>query len=245
MMLVPPPRWPKLVPPKPRVSGVVRFGTDCHWMPNSAAFSAESSTISASTYTCARRTSSLSITAFRLAKMACGAEMMTALDAASACTMPPAPPGSVGVDCGAACEPGACGVVPGGGEVSPPRIARSVCATRTASAFLRYTTWMLPAAPVGTSSCCTIACTRAMRAGLSERTIKLFVRGSGATMVRMRGSIGTAACPGAAWPSARIRFTVSASSAAPAKRSGITTGSPPPGRSIASMMRAMRLRLSA
>jgi hypothetical protein len=40
-------------------------------------------------------------------------------------------------------------------------------------------------------------------------------------------------------------LTVAAISAADALRSGMNTGSPPPGRSIASTMRSMRRRLSA
>src|SRR5499426_4247366 len=106
--------------------------------------------------------------------------MITALDAASACTIPPAAELLVEAGCGTSGGgwPGTLGRVDGGAldtgaAVSPERIARSVCATRTASAFFRYTTWILPAAPVGTSSCCTIACTRATRAGFSERTIRL------------------------------------------------------------------------
>src|SRR5262245_25861364 len=110
--------------------------------------------------------------------------MITALDAASACTMPAAAEALLEAGCGPSGGgwPGTLGRVEGdaldtGAALSPERIARSVCATRTASAFFRYTTWMLPAVPVGTSSCCTIACTRATRAGLSERTIRLLVRG--------------------------------------------------------------------
>jgi hypothetical protein len=49
MMFVPLPRAPKFVPPKARVPDELSPPNACHWMPSSAALSAETSTISAST----------------------------------------------------------------------------------------------------------------------------------------------------------------------------------------------------
>ena len=66
MMFVPDPRVPKFVPPITCVLFFVRPSSACHWMPNSAAFSAVISQTRTSTKTCARRTSSSSTTARRL-----------------------------------------------------------------------------------------------------------------------------------------------------------------------------------
>ena len=65
-MLPPLPRSLKLVPPMTRVRVELVPDSACHWMPNSAALSAEISAISASMNTCARRTSSLSMIVRRL-----------------------------------------------------------------------------------------------------------------------------------------------------------------------------------
>ena len=68
MMLVPrPPATPvlKLVPPKTDWP-LPTLRADCHCTPNSLAMPVDTSTMSASTKTCARRGSSLSITARRL-----------------------------------------------------------------------------------------------------------------------------------------------------------------------------------
>ena len=57
---------------------------------------------------------------------------------------------------------GASDAVPIGRELSPVSTARSVCATRTASAFLRYRMWTLPVFDdVGASSCSISARARA------------------------------------------------------------------------------------
>ena len=66
MMLLPLPRGWKLVPPMTRVCVELMPLSACHWMPNSAALSADTSQISASTNTCARRMSSFSMIARRL-----------------------------------------------------------------------------------------------------------------------------------------------------------------------------------
>jgi hypothetical protein len=80
-----------------------------------------------------------------------------------------------------------------GAGASPVSTARSVCATRTASAFFRYTTCRLPPAAVGLSRPCTISWMRASRAGLSARTMRLLVRPSAATLMRPRASACAAA----------------------------------------------------
>jgi len=100
----------------------------------------------------------------------------------------------------------------------------------------------LPAALVGESSIATRVRSRAMRDGLSERTTRLLERASATTLKRCEVSAPGAAACGA---SANRRFTISATSSAEACASGITTGSPPPGWSIESMILARRCRLSA
>ncbi len=69
-----PPMWPS---------------TPCHWMPNSATRLARTSTIRLSTSTCARRPSSLSITARIWRYSGGGALMMSELVLGSAWMMPP------------------------------------------------------------------------------------------------------------------------------------------------------------
>ena len=64
----------------------------CHWMPNSAAFSAETSAISDSITTCARRTSSLSTIARMFRYSGSGAVMISELVAASAWIIPESGP---------------------------------------------------------------------------------------------------------------------------------------------------------
>jgi hypothetical protein len=66
MMLVPVPRAPKFWLATPCTPSRPMPDSTCHCTPSSAARSAVSSTISASTNTCARRMSSFSITARRL-----------------------------------------------------------------------------------------------------------------------------------------------------------------------------------
>ena len=104
---------------------------------------------------------------------------------------------------------------------------------------------MFPAEPVGASSCWTMVCTSATRAGLSERTITLLVRVSAATNTRMLDSTAPPCVAVPTTPSARIRFTDCATSCAAAYRSGMTIASLMPGRSMDSMILAMRFWLSA
>ena len=169
MMLLPLSREPKLVPPKPCTFVLLSPCRTCHWMPNSARRSAATSTISASTNTCARRTSSRSMIARKLLYSGSGPMMISALLATSAWimsppgSMPPAPPvlaprNGLAADAGAAvaCWPAAGVDVPswlpiidgaaaGAGVSLPPPISdRSVCATRVASALRKYTMNMLP-----------------------------------------------------------------------------------------------------
>ena len=80
---------PKLVPPIVLRPVLPRPLRSCHWMPNSAARSALSSTIRASIWTWARRRSSMAMTFCRLLKTGSGAVMISELLATSACTMLP------------------------------------------------------------------------------------------------------------------------------------------------------------
>ena len=140
---------------------------------------------------------------------------------------------------------GAC--VSAGPETGPPlsppdSIARSVCATRAASAFLRYTMNMLPPARPGVSNCSMSCRTRARRPGLSARTSTLFERGSAMIITRCWASIGPApAAPG----SASSRFSNVTMSSADALRSGTRIGSAPGAWSSDAMIRSIRLTLSA
>jgi hypothetical protein len=85
----------------------------CHWMPNSAALSALTSAIRLSTYTWARRWSSLSITARSWRYCGSGAVMMSELVAGSAWICPPVdgwlPPASMVGPLAAGCPPRRCG----------------------------------------------------------------------------------------------------------------------------------------
>ena len=130
---------------------------------------------------------------------------------------------------------------------SPLITARRVWATLTASAFLRYTTWMLPAAP-GLSRLATSWRTALSLDGFSERTSRLLVRGSPITEMRWLASPPTPppATPAVvpATPSASRRVTVWARSRAEACCSGITRMSPW-GRSMDSTIWAMRPMFSA
>ena len=135
--------------------------------------------------------------------------------------------------------------------------ARSVAASFTASAFLRYTTWMLPVAALlpgaaGWSSRATSERTRASRAGLAARTISALLRGSGTSVVLNPVSVWPT--PGAAAPAAGVaalpvpsirRDTSGASSLASACCSGITSTSLALDTSMAATMRPRRARLSA
>lgn len=107
--------------------------------------------------------------------------------------------------------------------------ARSVVASFTASAFLRYTTWMLPeaCAAVGWSSLATSDRTSASRAGLAARTTSALLRGSAITWVRNEVSAtwpGAAASGSVPLPSIK-RATSGARSTASACLSGSTSTS--------------------
>ena len=67
----------------------------------------------------------------------------------------------------------------------PLTAARKVAASLVASAFFRYTTWMLPLGALlpGWSSLSIKARTSAKRAGLAARTIKALLRGSASKVV--------------------------------------------------------------
>jgi hypothetical protein len=242
-------------------------------MPNCAALSAATSTMSASTNTCARRTSRRSMIARRLLYSGSGPMTMSALFAVSAWMV--RPPGSVvaafdtpvkgfaadggGVGCAAPCGmpapvaaaasvfPMADGCVVDAGVSAPPDMsARSVCATRAASAFFRYTMNMLPPGRPGVSSCSIRAFTRAARAELSERSMTLLLRGS-ATMV-------TRCCTSEAWPAAAAavpasapsrRLTSGTRSSAEAYLSVTIIGSPAGAWSSDATIFSMRRRFSA
>ena len=97
--------------------------SDCHWMPNSAAFSAETSAISDSITTWARRTSSLSMIWRMFRYRGSGAVMISEFVAGSAWIIPesgPVPPAPV-VGCwpGAAAPSAGCWVVRPAPEVIP------------------------------------------------------------------------------------------------------------------------------
>lgn len=134
--------------------------------------------------------------------------------------------------------------------LSAAKAARKVVASCTASAFLRYTTWMLPLAPVllGRSSLLTSERTSATRAGLAARRISALLRGSGNSTVLNEVSAPPAApvaAPLAApLPSIR-RCTSGARSLASACCSGITSTSLALDTSMAATMRPRRRRLSA
>ena len=77
------------------------------------------------------------MTDLRWATIASGAEMITAFDAVSA-TIPPPPDTAAGAWVGGGGgAPGAVAETTAPPLTSPARIARSVCATRVASAFFR------------------------------------------------------------------------------------------------------------
>jgi hypothetical protein len=83
------PAAPELVPITPMVPSPCLPITPCHWMPNSASLLALTSTIRLSTSTCARRPSSLSITARNWRYCGSGAVMMSELVVGSAWICPP------------------------------------------------------------------------------------------------------------------------------------------------------------
>ena len=148
---------------------------------------------------------------------------------------------AVSVRAGAAVEPPAPPPPP-----SPARAARSVVASDTASAFFRYTTWMLPlvAAAEGWSSRATSERTSARRAGLAARSTRLLLRGSATMVVLYEASPCCAVPPLAAVGSIR-RLIRGTRSAAIACCSGMTSTSVAPATSSEAMMRPMRCRLSA
>jgi len=133
--------------------------------------------------------------------------------------------------------------------------ARSVAASFTASAFFKYTTWMLPLAAelpgaAGWSSRATSERTSASRAGFAARTMSALLRGSGKSVVLNEVSVwpwaaaGAAAVPVPPEPSIR-RETSGARAEAMACCSGITSTSVALATSMAATMRASRCRLSA
>src|SRR3990167_4355626 len=154
-------------PVRPLLLSPLEPSAVCHWMPNSAALSALTSTIRLSTSTWARRPSSLSITARNCRYCGSGAVMMRALVVGSAWICPPVEgwllPLELPVPMPVAAPPvkpllagagAVLGLLAAGAEVAPPvdwlvpaaMAARSVAASLVASAFFRYTTWMLPLA---------------------------------------------------------------------------------------------------
>ena len=136
-----------------------------------------------------------------------------------------------------------------------PSAARRVVASFTASAFFRYTTWMLPLAAelpgaAGWSSLATNERTSATRAGLAARTISALLRGSASSVVLNELSVCPWATPCAvpvavALPPSIRRDTSGARSVAMACCSGITSTSLALETSMAATMRARRCRLSA
>jgi hypothetical protein len=128
---------------------------------------------------------------------------------------------------------------------SPESTARRVWATLVASAFFRYTTWMLPAAP-GWSRLATSWRTALSLEGFSERTSRLLVRGSPITETRWLASPPTPGVPPTLPPPVSLsrRLTVWARSSAEACLRLMTRMSPW-GTSMDSMMRAMRPMFSA
>ena len=155
-----------------------------------------------------------------------GAVMMRALVAGSAWIWPPvdgwAEALRLAVDApapAAAGVPEVAGVVTAPLRDSPAMAARKVVASLVASAFFRYTTWMLPlAAPapvaLGWSSWSTKLRTRASRAGLAARTMSALVRTSGMTVVLNAVSVWPWAAGAAAAPDSIRRCTMGARSPA-------------------------------
>ena len=153
-----------------------------------------------------------------------GAVMMRALVAGSAWIWPPvdgwaealrlpaAAPAAAGL-------PGVVLVLTAPLRASPAMAARKVVASLVASAFFRYTTWMLPlAAPapvaLGWSSWSTKLRTRASRAGLAARTMSELVRTSGMTVVLKALSVWPWAAGAEAAPESIRRCTMGARSPA-------------------------------
>ena len=217
-----PPDTAELVPMAPTTPSPLLPSTLCHWMPNSASLLAVTSTIRLSTSTCARRPSSLSITARSWRYWGSGAVMMSELVVGSAWICPPVegwlllallepppapmprpplPPSpalllelladAVLDDAAEVASPPEPEVPAAAAPLPPPvadMAARSVVASLVASAFLRYTTWMLPLAALlpgagAWSSWATRARTWATRAGLAARRISELLRGSAISVV--------------------------------------------------------------
>ena len=280
-----PPDTAELVPMAPTTPSPLLPSTLCHWMPNSASLLAVTSTIRLSTSTCARRPSSLSITARSCRYWGSGAVMMSELVVGSAWICPPVegwlllallepppapmprpplPPSpalllelladAVLDDAAEVASPPEPEVPAAAAPLPPPvadMAARSVVASLVASAFLRYTTWMLPLAALlpgtgGWSSLSTSARTWATRAGLAARRIRALLRGSAISVVLNEVSLCPWAAAGAAaLPPSISRATSGARSAATAFLSGITSTSLALETSMAATMRARRCRLSA
>ena len=138
----------------------------------------------------------------------------------------------------------------------PPMLAmaaRKVTASLAASAFFKYTTWMLPLAALlpgrgGWSSLFTRARICANRAGLAARTTMALLRGSGSSVVLYEVSLWPGALappPPWAMPPSTRRASNGAKSAAMAWRRGMISTSVACATSMLAMMRAMRCRLSA
>ena len=136
--------------------------------------------------------------------------------------------------------------------VPADRAARSVAASLVASAFFRYTTWMLPLAALlpgagGWSSFSTRARTCTRRAGLAARRMRALLCGSASSVVLKEVS----ACPGAAAaavgvaPASIRRATSGARSVAMACLSGMISTSLALETSMAAMILPRRCRLSA
>ncbi len=130
-----------------------------------------------------------------------------------------------------------------GASPPPDRSERSVCATRAASAFLRYTMNMFPPGRPGVSSCSISAFTRAARGALSERSITLFERGSATSVTRCCASGPAAPCVAVSAPSSRL--TRGTRSSAEAYLSVTIIGSPAGARSSDAMIFSIRRRFSA
>ncbi len=174
--------------------------------------------------------------------------MMSELVAVSAWTWPPEV--AAGADAFALAVTGALGVALLWGLVAAlPIAARSVAASLVASAFLRYTTWILPKAPLlerpGWSSLATKDLTNSTRAVLAARTTKVLLRGSAMTVVLKLVSAVPGAAPDAVAVESISLRTKGARSTAMACLSSKTSTCVALDTSMAAMMRAIRRRLSA
>jgi hypothetical protein len=199
--------------------------TPCHWMPNSAALSALTSAIRLSTYTCARRASSLSITARSWRYCGSGAVMMSELVAGSAWICPPVEGWLLALlECRRACPGLRRPARPAGladavwttrRRPPEPEVAAAPLGLvgrhgRMARAAWRPAWWRRRSSGTphgccrwprccrtgGWSSLSTSARTRATRAGLAARRIRVLLRGSAISVVLNEVSLWPGPPPG-------------------------------------------------